>query len=313
MSGKRMTTQEYAERVRILTKGEYELIGEYKGSNEKITLKHIKCGNEYTVKVHTFATGRRCPHCNKQANKGTEKFKQEVLEKFKGEYEVIGEYKNARTKIKIKHLKCGYIFEAIPDKLLHNKKMCPQCLKKANSLKYCKTHERFLEEVFEKVGNEYTVLSKYIKNDVKIKMQHNECGNVFEVMPSHFISKNGTRCPHCNSSKGETRIRKYCENNNIKFKTQYKFKECKNKKELPFDFAFFNRDKLLCLVEYDGQQHFEAVECFGGKKAFQYRQKCDKIKNDFCIEKGIELIRISYKVENVEEYLENQLKQLNNR
>lgn len=189
MPRKPITTTEYANRVRCITNGEYELVSEYINSNSNITLKHLKCGNEYTVKVHTFATGRRCPYCSKQANKGNEKFKKEVYEKFNGEYEIIGNYKNAREKVEIKHNKCGFIFKAIPDKLINSKKQCPYCLKEENRIKYRKTHEQFVKEVYEKVKDEYTVIGKYETNNTKIELKHNKCGRNFYVLPTHFFNR----------------------------------------------------------------------------------------------------------------------------
>lgn len=35
------------------------------------------------------------------------------------------------------------------------------------------------------------------------------------------------------------------------------------------DAAIFKDNKLICLIEYDGQQHFEAVDLFGGEGALQ--------------------------------------------
>jgi very-short-patch-repair endonuclease len=79
-----------------------------------------------------------------------------------------------------------------------------------------------------------------------------------------------------------------------------KFKNCKNKKQLFFDFFLpdFN-----CCIEYDGIQHFEIVEFFGGEKSFNERLINDNIKNDFCEENNISLLRISYK-DNINEILE---------
>ena len=53
-----------------------------------------------------------------------------------------------------------------------------------------------------------------------------------------------------------------------------------------------------------------AINFFGGEKGLKLRQANDKIKNDYCKKKNIRLIRISYKVKNIEEYLENKLKEL---
>lgn len=127
-----------------------------------------------------------------------------------------------------------------------------------------------------------------------------------------FLTEKGyTRCPHCKSSKGEKKIEDFCIKNNLKYKTQYKIKQCKNKKELPFDFALFDKNKLLCLIEYDGELHYKSIDFFGGEKALLYRQKCDNIKNEFCKNNGIKLIRIPYTIEDIEAYLNKEIDKLN--
>ena len=47
-------------------------------------------------------------------------------------------------------------------------------------------------------------------------------------------------------------------------------------------------------VEYDGKQHFEANDYFGGEDGFLYRQINDEIKNEYCKNNNIRLIRIKY-------------------
>lgn len=64
-----------------------------------------------------------------------------------------------------------------------------------------RTQEEFLRDVFNAVGNEYTVIGKYINTDTKIEMHHNVCGRNFEVRPYLFLGKISTRCPHCNGNK----------------------------------------------------------------------------------------------------------------
>lgn len=39
-----MNTQEYKEKVKVLTNGEYEVIGEYKNCDTPIKMKHKVCG-----------------------------------------------------------------------------------------------------------------------------------------------------------------------------------------------------------------------------------------------------------------------------
>ena len=59
-----------------------------------------------------------------------------------------------------------------------------------------KTHEEFCEQFYELVGNEYSLLSKYIKYHEHVNVRHNVCGYKYFVTPANFIR--GYRCPNCN-------------------------------------------------------------------------------------------------------------------
>jgi hypothetical protein len=41
-----------------------------------------------------------------------------------------------------------------------------------------KMHEKFIQEVYQLVGNEYTVLNNYIGAKIKIKLRHNKCNYI---------------------------------------------------------------------------------------------------------------------------------------
>lgn len=99
-------------------------------------------------------------------------------------------------------------------------------------------------------------------------------------------------CPRCQNSKGEDRIEYLLNLLKIKFIRNKKFKSCKNKRVLPFD--FYLPDFNLC-IEYDGIQHYESIEIFGGDDKLKYQKLLDNIKNEWCINNNIDLLRISYK------------------
>ena len=69
------------------------------------------------------------------------------------------------------------------------------------------------------------------------------------------------RVPHCgckSKSYGENKIEITLQNLGVKFETQYSFEGLKFKGKLRFDFAIFDdNNKLICLIEYQGIQHFE--------------------------------------------------------
>ena len=65
------------------------------------------------------------------------------------------------------------------------------------------------------------------------------------------------------------------------------------------------------MIEYDGEQHYKAIDCWGGEKALKRCQKRDEIKNKYCKKNGITLIRIPYwDFENIETILTTSLEKL---
>ena len=116
------------------------------------------------------------------------------------------------------------------------------------------------------------------------------------------------------TSKGELQIIKYLEKNNIRYNREQEFKELVNPKtncNLRFD--FFLPDANTC-IEFDGAQHFMYIPEFHGtnkvigKKKLEDQKSRDKIKDEFCKDKHIDLIRISYKsYQNIENILNEKL------
>lgn len=64
-----------------------------------------------------------------------------------------------------------------------------------------KTHEEFVQEVYDLVGDDYEVIGGYKLATIHIKMKHkyNNCGYEYEVEPNSFLRGYG-KCPMC--SKG---------------------------------------------------------------------------------------------------------------
>lgn len=92
-------------------------------------------------------------------------------------------------------------------------------------------------------------------------------------------------------SSGEFAIKGVLESLGILFEQEMRFIDCRDKSMLPFDFYL---PSYHAAIEFDGKQHFEPVEYWGGVTQLEAIQKRDKIKNDFCVAKGIRLLRIKY-------------------
>lgn len=111
-------------------------------------------------------------------------------------------------------------------------------------------------------------------------------------------------CPYCCNSQGEKEVLRILKNNNINYQTQKTFINCKSKRSSKFDFYL---PEYNLAIEYDGRQHFEKVDAWGGDSTLKQIQYRDNIKTNYCYDNDIILCRIRYdeNIYNVlSEYLE---------
>ena len=108
-----------------------------------------------------------------------------------------------------------------------------------------------------------------------------------------------------NASRGEIKIREILEEAGLDFKMEYIFPDLKtsNCRPLRFDFVVFDDDgKIDFLIEYQGKQHYEPSNKFGGKRGFFQQQYNDNQKRRFCALHDLRLIEIPYTEENLVSY-----------
>ena len=162
--------KEFKQEVYTLVGDEYTFLDEYVNDKTKLRIRHNECGNTYEVKPTNFLFGRRCPYCSNEGKRKTnEEFKHEVYDLVGNEYTFLEPYVSYMTKIKVRHNKCGNIYEVRPTYFLGGSR-CPHCF---GTVK--KTDDEFRKEVYYLVGNEYTFLDKYVNIDTKLKVKHNKC------------------------------------------------------------------------------------------------------------------------------------------
>jgi hypothetical protein len=298
------THEEFINEVNDLVSDEYKVLGKYVNTNTKIKIKHNKCGYEYDVTPASFLFGKRCSNCKGNLQKTTENFKNELFKLYGDEYSLIGEYKNSKTKLKIIHNICSFEYDVTPNKILSGCK-CPKCY---GHMKL--SNDDFVERFKLATENDYKIISgKYTNNRSKIVFKHLDCNNEFEMTANNFL--NGQRCPNCKKfkSKGIKLIEKWIIENNLIYKSEHRFKDCIYKLPLPFDFVIFNiQNEIVCLIEYDGEQHFKPIDVFGGEEGLKETEIRDEIKNKYCEQNDIKLIRIPYwEIKNISEMLDKEM------
>lgn len=304
------THEKYLSQITERYKDEYNLLGIYTGADKKIEVQHLKCGHIWLPTSANLLQGRsKCPKCSGKHHRSPQEFCEFVLEKTNGEFSSMGDFKGNNYTTTFKHNVCGHVFKAKPQTFLKGEIGCRKC---SNMLIHDKERVELLLE--DKYGNEYTLLSDEVKNnrDVIIIL-HNVCKKEFETTSNRIININIT-CSHCkpSGSKGEMEIGRLLKQNSINFIREYTFDDCRHKSILFFDFAIFDHnDSLIGLIEFDGKQHFEPIDFFGGLEGFKTNKIRDGIKNNYCKKNNIPLIRIPYwEEDSIEVYVNDFLKGL---
>lgn len=128
------------------------------------------------------------------------------------------------------------------------------------------------------------------------------CGRT-QVFPRNALVKgknHGPRmaCSEClrKVSNGEKTIKNYLDKKGFKYKQQYVFDDLMGDGgHLRFDFALLDGfNQPYALIEFQGIQHYQPVEFFGGQAQFEKQQRYDQLKRDYCRKKGIKLVEIPY-------------------
>lgn len=252
-------------------------------------------GHNYSANFNNFKKGYRCKECSGLKEKDIDFIKRCLHDNYNYAY-VSGDYKNAHSKLIIKCDK-GHEFTTDWNRIRDGRCSCKECNKRYWNVK---SVSQYLKEYgFKLVSKEY----KNPKTPLRI-----ECcnGHIFDKTLNAF--KENKCCPICSSSSGEDRISNILKEMNIDFIFQKTFKECKDKNVLPFDFYI---SKYNLIIEFDGIQHFKPISKFDGEEGFVTRVLHDAIKNQYCEDNNINILRIPYwDYDNIEKLIKEKINQI---
>lgn len=186
---------------------------------------------------------------------------------------------------------------------LINGRGCPECSIDMKSKSYrlsIDEVEKRITDLGGKLLNKKDYINRYEKNLI-IKCAY--CGTPFTTSLVLFTQHGGQMCPNCKNTEsiGERRIRSYLELNNVLFEQEKWFSDCRDINPLPFDFYLPNYNMV---IEFDGEQHFKPSHFTHSK--LSYTQAHDAIKNEYCKDNNIKLVRIPYwDMNNIETILDD--------
>ena len=270
-------------------KYDYSLVN-YVNNRTKVKIICRKCKKIFEQSPDNHLKGKGCPNCknSRPLSLTQEEFieKSNLIHDNKYDYSLV-EYKGIEKKIKIICPKHG-VFEQLAASHMKGHG-CQKCAIEAGKL----TQEEFIERSKKVHGNKYDYsLVKYVDSKTEVKIICKKCGKIFEQKPENHY--NGANCPCSQSFKGEQRIANYLIDKNIKYIPQKNYDDLinpKTGKKLRYDFYIEERNLL---IEFNGIQHYEPVEHFGGKETFEQSQYRDKLKIDYAQKNNIKLLTIPY-------------------
>jgi hypothetical protein len=195
---RRKTHIEYKNELTSKYGSKYVIKSSYINTKTKITFYCNECLSEHImIAQHLLNNG--CSLCGRKLgalkNTLSEEEFQERLRHVHGE-KIINKDPYIKRDVKIKFFSniCKHEWEATPDAVLSGNG-CNVCALVRSIKTRTKTHEAFLKEVYDLVADDYSLIEKYIKIDIKIRFKHNNCDKEFLMTPHSFLS--GHRCPHC--------------------------------------------------------------------------------------------------------------------
>ena len=118
-----------------------------------------------------------------------------------------------------------------------------------------------------------------------------DCGNIVPAAQHQYLVCGDLTSCGCIRSKGEYQIEQLLKENNIKYVREYSFSDLVDDLPLRFDFAIFNGNKLIGLIEFQGEQHYIPSNGFYNETLIEH----DKMKREYCKNHNIPLIEIKYK------------------
>ena len=282
---KRLTKEDFIKKSRDIHSDKYDYsLVEYINCSTPVNI--IYNTNIYIQKPINHLQGF-CPE--RIVNKmNTDSFINLAISKFGKKYDYsMTKFVDRYKKVKI--IFDGVIYDQTPDD--HLRGSCPE--KRIGK----KTTHEFIEEskkIHLDQKYDYSLVD-YIDKKTKVKIIYKD--EIYEILPRYHL-KYGVII---NRSRGETIIKKSLTKIGFNFKQQYSFFNCRVSKKLRFD--FYLPDHNTC-IEFDGIQHYIPIDYFGGSPTFEEQKKRDKIKDNFCLEQNINLVRIPYfKIDEIDSIL----------
>ena len=280
---KKLTTETFRKQLEV-EHPELELLSEYNGNKNYVTVRCKKHDYTFRTKPNWLHGGTGCQKCyderrGETTRKTTEEFIKEAREIHGDKYDyskVV--YEGNKKKVCIICPEHGEFWQT-PNKHLSLGQGCPKCVGRNRSTKdvieeFRKVHR--YDYVYDKV--------EYVNNRTKVCIICPMHGEFWQTPDVHL---RGCGCPMCKSSKLEKNVRNYLLDEGQDFTSQKAFPWL-GRQHLDFYLPEYN-----IAIECQGEQHFkEFTGSLGEKTNLEDRITLDKKKYDLCKENGVRLLYV---------------------
>lgn len=201
---------------------------------------------------------------------------------------------------------CGREFITSLSSIENGNGACLKCANKKTSEQQKLSSEEVKKRI-ESVNNNILLNPEDYKDNhtPNLKIKCGDCGKIYVTTLANYEYNQKIRCDECSQriSVPERQVMKLLDDHHIDYKYNHRFDDCKGKyRALPFDFYVEN---LNVIIETDGRHHYYPV---WGEEHHQRTKSYDKIKNEYCKNKNIRLIRIPFwNFNNIETILTKEL------
>lgn len=295
---KRLTHEEFLCRLTQTHGSKYEVLSLYKDVRTKIKIKCTICSLEWMVSPKIAKGLGGCPECGKVKAKETikyhitqEQFLAKIPSTLREKIEVLDLYKDLVSPIRVKCLVCNRVWISKAS-YLQAGNGCSDCGRVRKGMASRKTHNLYAQQIESQYSGTIELMGEYIVGKTPIVFKCNNCGYQGSKDAQKLLRRG---CPECFDSQGEKKVTKLLNKLGVEYTKQYWFKDLRGDvNPLRFDFAIFKNHNLLGLIEYDGSQHLKPFFTDKEGRRFEKQKKYDRLKNQYCKERNIPLIRIPY-------------------
>ena len=297
-----------------INKLEVELISsEYVSSSSPLEFRCAKCGEKFETTFSKIKEGKiNCMKCrieNGEFARTDIETIREMLDELDCDL-VSTEYIGETAPIEFicrKHRELG--IQTTNKRNIRKGNACHEC-GRINSLHSREVPDEEIKKLTEEKGFIFVGTTyEYGRKSVLYKCKKHLDKGIF-IRSHNSMRKAKGGCPYCTSYSNEEKIVKLLNEWEYRTETQKTFEGCKYVSYLRFDVFLTDFNTV---IEYDGEQHYKPITWGNmskeeAEKQLEKNKTRDKIKDSYCKENGIKLIRIPYwKSENIEEYLFDEL------